>query len=175
MKLRFDKSKIQFYADKYLECHPCYDNSVERIVDKVKERGYLTQSALIVLSDWKGNERKRGDIKKNCGSYVEEITRLALSPDTGECDRMKHLCELHGVGGAVGSAILHWFHDDYYPIWDKHARFSVSLDKTRQPRQPKRGEWKAYVCFCRHLAINTGVDKRTLDRALWKYSKDGGA
>ena len=28
-----------------------------------------------------------------------------------------------------------------------------------------------YTCFCRQLVAETGVTMRTLDRALWQYSK----
>ena len=170
MKLRFDKSKIRYYAAKYQEDNPCYDNSVERIVNEVKKRGYLTKADLKILSKWKQKKQNMDLIKENSSSCVEEITRLALSPDTAEPDRIKHLLNLDGVKSAVGSAILHWFHDDPYPIWDKHARYSVHLDKTRITRQPRRGEWEAYVCFFRYLVTKTGTDKRTLDRALWQFS-----
>lgn len=172
MKLRFDVSKIPYYAAKYLADSPCYDNSVERIINEVKKRGYLTKADLKTLSEWKRNYRNMGRIKENSSSCVEEITRLALSPDTAEPNRIKHLLNLHGVKWAVGSAILHWFHDDHYPIWDRHARYSVHIDKNRYT--PKRGEWEAYVCFFGDLLTKTGTDKRTLDRALWKYSESGG-
>jgi hypothetical protein len=32
--------------------------------------------------------------------------------------------------------------------------------------------WWCYVCTCREIAAQAGVDMRTLDRALWQYSKE---
>ena len=169
MKLRFDESKIRYYADKYQTDHQCYDNSVERIVDAVKGRGYLTKSDLIELSDWAKNGRNIHKIKSNNDDFVKKMTGCALSSDTAERDRICYLRRLDGVGQAVASAILHWFHKDHYPIWSTPARNSVGIDS------PKRGEWEAYVSFCRCLAKKNKVNMRTLDRALWKYSADRGA
>ena len=42
LRLRFDESKIRYYADKYLDEEKDYDNPVESVVDEVKGRGYLT-------------------------------------------------------------------------------------------------------------------------------------
>ena len=164
MKLRFDESKTRYYAEKYLEDHPVYDNSVAGIVDEVKGRGYLTKSDLIVLSDWTKNARQKPRIKSNSADTVKRTTGFALSLDTAERDRIYILCKLDGVGPVVASAILHWFHDDHYPIWSP-ARYSVHLDKTGYTPEA----WEAYVRFCRALAKNNKVCMRTLDRALWKY------
>ena len=172
MELRFDESQIRYYAEKYLEDQAVDDNSVKSIVGEVKARGYLTLSDLIVLSDWTGDPRNKLRIAKNpsMSISIEEITRIALSPDTAEPDRINSLQQLYGVGPTIATAILHWFHKDCYPIWSKLARYSVHLDETRGT--PKPGEWEAYVKFCRKLAKENEVDMRTLDRALWKYCAD---
>jgi hypothetical protein len=36
----------------------------------------------------------------------------------------------------------------------------------------KTPELWPYVQFCRDLSMRTGLDMRTLDRALWQYSKE---
>ena len=172
MRLRFDESKIRYYADKYLDEEKDYDNPVESVVDEVKGRGYLTKSDLIALSYWVRN-RSTYRIKRHSDDFIKERTGFALSSDTAEPDRINRLLELDGVKWVVASAILHWFHQDDYPIWSPPARNSVGIDKNSDA--PKRGEWEAYVKFCRKLAKENGVNMRTLDRALWKYSKDGGA
>ena len=169
MQLRFNESQIRYYAEKYLEDHPVYDNSVKSIVGEVKARGYLTLSDLIVLSDWIKNTRNKNLIKSNCDDFVKERTFFALSEAVAEPNRVR----LKGVGWSVTSAILHWFHKDNYPIWSAHTRYSVHVNIARQT--PRRGEWEDYVSFCRKLAKGNGIDMRTLDRALWKYSESGGA
>ena len=176
MQLRFDESQIRYYAEKYLEDHPVYDNSVKSIVGEVKARGYLTKSDLIVLSDWTGDPRNKLRIEKNSSISIEDITRIALSPDTAEPDRINSSLQLYGVGPTIASAILHWFHKDRYPIWSGPARYSVHLNEINGPsRDPNPGEWVAYVAFCRCLAKKNKVNMRTLDRALWKYADDRGA
>ncbi len=168
MRLRFDESKIRYYADKYLDEHKDYDNPVESIVDEVKERGHLTKSDLIALSYWVKN-RRTYLIESHSDDCVKERTGFALSSATADPDRIR----LNGVGWSVASAILHWFHKDHYPIWSGPTRYSVHLDATRYA--PKPGEWEAYVSFCRCLAKKNKVNMRTLDRAVWKYAADRGA
>ena len=162
--------------DKYLdeEKHKGedYDNRLESIVDAVKGSGHLTKDDLTTLSHWARN-RSTYRIESHTDDFIKEKTGFALSLDTAEPDRINRLLELDGVGWMVASAILHWFHQDDYPIWSPPARNSVGIDNNSGA--PKRGEWEAYVKLCRKLAKKNGVDMRTLDRALWKYSESGGA
>lgn len=127
-----DKSKI-------LEWSRCYnidsDTDIKNLVRGVKGRGHLTKCELITLADWKLPERwKRGEqegklglVKENCPDHVREITHNAFRATID--DSMRCLRDLTGVDWAIGSAILHWFHECRYPIWDKNARWSVQLDK----------------------------------------------
>ena len=172
MNLRFEESKIRYYADKYLEDFPCYDKPIERIVEDVKERRCLTLSDLITLSDWTGDPRNKRRIEKNpsMSISIKDITRIALSPDTAEPDRIDSLQQLYGVGPTIASAILHWFHEDCYPIWSGPARYSLHLDENKDELKPE--EWENYVSFCRCLAQKNKVKMRTLDRALWKHYDD---
>ena len=168
MKLCFDPSEIQHYADLY---DKDYDTPMEQLVPKVKEQGYLTADDLLALSDWKNpSGRNTHNIEKNDPIAVEELTHDSFNA-TNEYDRIKCLLRLKGVSLAVGSAILHWFypHGDLYPIWDFRARESVGFNKHDYPNWRER--WYAYVNFCQITAQDNGVDMRTLDRALWRYSK----
>ena len=144
------------------------DTPIERIVTEVTERGYLTKSDLIEVSRWKSKERNVGRVKKNSDNFVEEITRAALCLDTPEPERVSGLCRLHGVAWATASAILHWFHKDPYPIWDRPASEAIEFEKSQYKNDFER--WDAYMSFCRNVAAQKGVDMRTLDRALWQYS-----
>ena len=166
MKLpdNFDISK---YAEEYCKNKALKDEDdrIKEIADKVKERGYLTKSDLIEVSRWTSQERNVGRVKKNSDNFVEEITRAALCLDTPEPDRINGLRCLRGVGLATASAILHWFHQDPYPIWDRRALETIQFENT-----PNFRNWETYVSFCRDVAEQKGVDIRTLDRALWQYS-----
>jgi hypothetical protein len=65
--------------------------------------------------------------------------------------------------------ILHLFDKGKYPILDFRALFSISVDV---PSQYNFDFWWEYVEFCRELAETNDVSIRTLDRALWQYSKE---
>ena len=163
-----DNFNIAYYADKYVAKYPDYDTPIEQIVTAVKERGYLTKCDLKKVSIWKSKYRNVGRVEQNSDDFIEAITRAALHPDTSECDRINGLCRLHGVNWATASAILHWFHQDLYPIWDVRARKTIQFDESQYKNRFER--WKAYVSFCRKVAEEKGVKMRILDRALWQYS-----
>ena len=114
MKLPIDRSGILYYASEY---DWDYDKPIKRLVRDVKARGYLKRRELLELSCWLDNwkGRIRHYIEENGGGCIEEMTGLSLAAETEE-DRIGFLCRLHGVRVGVGSAVLHWFHDDDYPI-----------------------------------------------------------
>ena len=133
---------------------------------------------LVELADWKlperwkrgENEGKLGLVKTNSPDDVKEITRNAFLA-TNDRNSIRCLRSLTGVGWAVGSAILHWFHKDRYPIWDIYARWSVRLNECQHQYKNNYERWQAYVEFCRAIADRYEVDMRTLDRALLRYGK----
>jgi hypothetical protein len=65
--------------------------------------------------------------------------------------------------------ILHFFHRDRYPILDFRALWSLHCEV---PKQYDFRFWQEFTEFCRGLAEQTGASMRTLDRALWQYSKE---
>ena len=164
MKLS-DNFNIAYYEARYSDD----DTPIEQIVTEVKERGYLTKSDLITVSIWKSKYRNVHYIEQNSDAIIEDKTRAALRPDTTEYDRINGLRCLRGVDWATASAILHWFHQDLYPIWDRPALETIQFDKNQYKNDFER--WQAYVSFCRNVAAQKGVDIRTLDRALWQFSK----
>lgn len=156
----------------------CYnvreDIGIENFVSDVKKRGYLKKSELIEVACWKlpdrwkrgKDEGKLGLVKRNSPDDVRKFTEAAFL-STDDIESLRHLRELDGIGSAIGSAILHWFHEKRYPIWDMHARRSVQLPKDYYSDT----RWKAYTEFCRAIAKQYEVDMRTLDRALFLYGK----
>ena len=166
LELLFEQSKIREYASEY---DADYDIPIENLVPDVKKKGYLNASDLLQISNWKlWTGRNTHNIQKNNDIAVEEMTYFALTAKS-EVGRINCLLSLGGVNLAVGSAILHWFHKDDYPIWDWRALETVQFDKSQYKNWFQR--WEAYVSFCRITAKENDVDMRTLDRALWQYSK----
>ena len=101
-------------------------------------------------------------------SYVSELTEFSFKTNS-ERARIESLTILDGVSWLTASVILHLYHSDPYPILDYRALWSVSLEI---PGQYTFGFWWPYVKFCRSLAISAKVDMRTLDKALWQFSKE---
>jgi hypothetical protein len=99
---------------------------------------------------------------------VREVTGWALGAAT-ERGRIEPLTLIDGVQWPMASVLLHIFHSDPYPILDFRALWSVDSDV---PAVYTFEFWWVYVTFCRATADANGVDMRTLDRALWQYSKE---
>ena len=70
----------------------------------------------------------------------------------------------------MASVILHWCHTDRYPIIDYRALWSLGVKEVLATYS--FDFWLTYVAFCRQLADEARVDMRTLDKALWQYSKE---
>ena len=170
-----DRSKIYEWSRCY---NVCSDTCIENLVEDVKDREYLKKQELVKLACWKlpdrwkrgRDEGKLGLVKTNSFDDVKRYTRCAFL-STDDIDSLHHLRELDGVGRAVASAILHWFHEDRYPIWDIYARWSVRLNECWYQYKNNDERWRAYVEKCRTIADEYEVDMRTLDRALFEYGK----
>jgi hypothetical protein len=127
----------------------------------------MTKDELRTIARWKA-PRSAGYMESNPEDYVREITGFALSAES-ERTRIEVLTLLDGVQWPTASVILHFFHRDPYPIIDYRALWSVSLPV---PVQYTFDFWWPYVQYCRDLSDRTALDMRTLDRALWQYSKE---
>lgn len=162
----FDESRILDYASQYPLEH---DDSVEGIKRDVINQGYLSVSDLKVVGKWKVKKGRNTvrNIIKNSNARVIDLTSISLSSDTCARDRIKSLKCLHGVGPAVASAILHWFHEDSYPIWDRFARCALGFNPDQY--WLKFNDWQDYTSRFRAIMERRNVGKRTLDRALWVF------
>ncbi len=163
-KLRFLARKIPHYAHRYE--YAAGDDFVE-MVASVGGRGHLTKADLRRVCKWKA-PRSAGNMERNSDAYVEEITLFAFSA-RDERARIEALTLLDGVSWPTASVILHLCHAEPYPIVDYRALWSVGA---AVPALYNFDFWWPYVEFCRALAKRYGVDMRTLDRALWQYSKE---
>ena len=163
--LRFQRDAIGDFAGRY--DYPSSETALVKLKAQVLRRGHLTKTELKRVAYWKAPRSAR-HAWKNSGDYVAEITSFSFRTKC-ERARIQSLTLLDGVGWPTASVILHLFHGDPYPILDFRALWSVSLEV---PTQYTFGFWRHYVQFCRKLARSARVDMRTLDRALWQYSKE---
>ena len=133
----------------------------------IRDRGYLTKDELRSVARWKSH-RVDHLIARNSEEFVREITAIALGTEN-ERTRIEILTLLDGVQWPMASVILHFFHQDPYPIIDFRALWTLLVDK---PSNYNFDFWQSYVNCCRSIAHQSGLNMRTLDQALWQYSKE---
>lgn len=165
MRLRFPEASILKWANRY--SYPQKEVSLLELRPEVRRAGFLTKAQLREVAKWK-SPRSAGRMESNEESYVREITSMSLSAKT-ERGRIELLTLLDGVQWPSASVILHLFHEQNYPILDFRALWSVN---GIVPSQYTFDLWWEYTEYCRKLAQRNNVDMRTLDRALWQYSKE---
>lgn len=164
-KLRFKGIRIKKIASRY--GYSISEVELLELRPKVQSRGYISKDELQKIAYWKA-PRSSGHVRGNSEDYVQEITSLALSA-RNERARIEILALLDGVSWPTASVILHFCHSDPYPIIDYRSLWSVSL---KVPSQYGFEIWWCYTVFCRKIALKNHVNMRTLDRALWQYSKE---
>jgi len=164
-RLRCGEEELPEYARRYP-----YHQSDMLLLDlqeHVRKQGCLTLEQLEKAARWK-SPRRAAAVRRNAEEFVRDATGIALSSHN-ERVRIEVLTLLDGVSWPTASVILHFFHNEQYPIIDTRALWSVSMEG---PARYTFNLWWAYVNYCRKIAQRTGLDMRTLDRALWQYSKE---
>lgn len=133
-------------------------------------KGFLTYKEFCQIGVWKSH-RQRKNYERNDPAFVEEITRVSFAPGSSEELRIGVLTLLRGVRYPVASTLLHLGCDQRYPIIDFRALWTLwRIAPSEIIYTPEL--WVAYVETCRKLARDCGVDVRTLDKALWQYSRE---
>jgi len=165
-RLRFPGAHIGRWASRFADGGD--DEEIERTVGAVARRlGYLPKPEFLRLCRWK-TPRSRPNVESNSADFVAAVTATALStPD--ERLRVEVLTLLRGVHWPTASVILHFAHRDPYPILDVRALWSLGVVK---PPPYGFDFWLAYTQTCRGLAAKHRCSMRTLDRALWQFSRE---
>ncbi len=133
------------------------------------ERGHYTKPEFMTVCRWK-SQRTSGRAAENPSGAIRRQSRIAFRADD-EAERMRALTELAGVGIPVASTLLHFAFPRLYPILDWRAL--ESLGQKRRSTYPI-GFWLGYLDACRRIARESNVQLRTLDKALWQYSREAG-
>jgi hypothetical protein len=171
MKLKFPISQIKELSDQYKNELPPKEwkrelEIIEHIFPAYQKRGYLTRNEFLKVCHWK-SPRPRKQQKTNDEKFIKEISRLSLSTSNEQL-RIQIGTLLKGVNWRTASAFLHFSFPQAYPILDVYALKSVGK---KFPSSCNFIFWQRYAKFCRSKARKAKVNMRTLDRALWLYSK----
>jgi hypothetical protein len=134
-----------------------------------RRRGHYMRQEFLVVCAWK-TPRSRPRVERNSDELVRDATKRAFAAED-ERARMEALLTLGGVGVPTASTLLHVAFPDDYPILD--VRALESLGRRGRSTYPL-SFWLDYLDACRGLAAEHGVSLRTLDKALWQYSKEAG-
>ena len=164
-KLRFPMHRIGEWADRYSD--PESDDVPFRIGATARARGHLTMNEFLAIARWK-TPRSQKLCASNSAGFVREATEVALRAKSEQV-AIGVLTLLRGVSWPTASVILHFCAKRPYPILDFRALWSLSSKATAADYDYPL--WASYVECTRALASATRVSMRTLDRALWAYSK----
>jgi hypothetical protein len=163
-RLRFPESQVARWARRYSYAED--DGLREVIRPVVRERGFLRKPEFLRICEWK-TPRTKARCADNDEFTIQTVTRAAFA--TGdEALKMDLLRTLAGVAWPTASTLLHFCDRRPYPILDYRALWSLGY---RRPPQYTMPFWLEYLAFTRALAKRLKLDIRTLDRALWQYSK----
>ena len=131
-----------------------------------RARGYYTREEFIEVCAWK-TVRSRPKVARNSEASVVDVTGRALATDD-EAARMTALLELEGVGVPTASTLLYFVFPERYPILDVRALESLGV----KPRSQYPLRVLAGLSGRVPGARRRGVSVRTLDKALWQFSKE---
>ncbi|MCA6101838.1 hypothetical protein [Bradyrhizobium australafricanum] len=126
-----------------------------------------TLAELRTIFEWKTRGRGRSRLEQNAPEEIEDALRLALIARS-ERSAISVLRGLAGVDVPVASAIMTAVDPKRYTILDFRALFSLGVERSFSSVR----FYLTYLAACRRIAAAAGVDLRTLDRALWQYSKE---
>ena len=166
-ELQFDPAEIPALAARFGDAA---DSASEEAGRAAAARGWYTREEFLTVCAWK-TPRSRPRVAANSAADIRDRTGLALSVED-EAARMGALLELDGVGVPTASTLLHFAQPASYPLLDVRALESLGV---RGRSTYPVAFWLGYLDACRELARLHGVSLRTLDKALWQYSKERGA
>lgn len=164
-KLQFPPTEISALAQRF--GFPADEIQVHDLRAGITTRGFMTFDELKIVCRWK-TARSQSRVAKNTATDVEAITKVCFETEN-ERLRIGSLLLLEGVQYPTASVILHFFHSDPYPILDVRALEALGIQK---PPAYDFEFWFQYVAFTRQSAKENSIDMRTLDKALWQWSKE---
>jgi hypothetical protein len=163
--LQFPLGEVREYAARFPAAG---DAGALALGRAARERGHYTLEEFVAACRWK-TPRSAPLVARNTAAEVEAATRVALGPRGSAGERMEALRALHGVEWATGSVLLHLAYPDRFPILDVRALHALGVTGRSSYTT---AFWEAYVDAWTALSAAAGVDGRTLDHALWQWSKE---
>jgi hypothetical protein len=164
--LKFRPDRISYWASRY---DVAGDAGALEAGSRIKS-GRFSSDDLRTIFRWKTGGRGIGRLEGNSEDDIKDALSLATVAKTDRA-AVAVLVGLRGVAVPVASAVLTTIEPTRYTVIDFRSLESLgskSLDRTVD-------FYLSYLDFCRNLKDRHNVsDLRTLDRALWQWSKENG-
>ncbi|HEY1803704.1 MAG TPA: hypothetical protein VGG45_04420 [Terracidiphilus sp.] len=171
------EAELQDLAEQYWQTAGEKEHELEKAAFEAGEairNGDYSLANLEAIVRWK-SERAVQVLIGNSNEKIRQALAVAASPESSTEAAVKALLDLHGVDIAVASAVLAAIFPERYTVLDYrtlealgHARHDVRF-------------YEEYLSFCKRLAESNIVKPlnelpaptplRTLDRALWEWSR----
>jgi hypothetical protein len=162
-KLLLDPTTIPMLAERY-----DYKSDADALAAGAQIRkDRFGREALLTIFEWKTGGRGRSRLKKNSDQEIADALKLATIAKTDRA-ALAVLMGLNGIGVPVASAILTAIDPTRFTIVDFRALESLNAEKA----DITIDFYLAYLEECRRLARENKVSLRTLDQALWQWSKE---
>ena len=163
--LQFSPSEIDSLAERYGAAQDTEALAAGRRIAS----GNYSRDNLIIIVKWK-SPRPAALIELNTENDIAVALKFASALTTPEAMAAAVLTALHGVGIPMASAILTAINPQRYTVLDYRALESLGIKNWPD----SFAFYVAYLEACRELATTHGKPLRTLDRALWQWSKEQG-
>lgn len=163
MKLIFPEKDVNHWASLY--SYPRSDKQITKIVaPRVRKRGSYTKNEVQKVVAWK-SPRSAHYLTAVDERFIEEITRYSIA-SKNERVKIEILQLIEGVSWPIASTLLHFVLPNN-PIIDVRALWSLGITEKKYNFEL----WDEYKGTCQGLAKKLKIPVRTLDKALWQYSK----
>ncbi len=176
-QLQPSEAELQQLAEEYWKTTGEKEHELEQAAFEAGEairNGDYTLANLEAIVRWK-SERLVQYLIGNSNEKIRRALAVAASPNATTETAVKALTELHGVDLPAATVILAAIYPEHYTVLDYralealgHARHDVHF-------------YEEYLAFCNRLAESNIVSPqsdrpaptplRTLDRALWEWSR----
>ncbi|MGA7339270.1 MAG: hypothetical protein WBE72_14825 [Terracidiphilus sp.] len=176
-QLQPPETELQELAEQYWEKAGEREQELEKAAFEAGEsirNGDFTLANLEAIVRWK-SERVVHYLIGNSNEKIRRVLGVVTAPGATTEAAVKALLELHGVDLPVASAILAAIYPERYTVLDFRA-----LEALGHARHDVRF-YEEYLDFCKRLADSNIVKPqsdlpaptplRTLDRALWEWSR----
>lgn len=161
--LKFDPSLVNDLAGRY-----SFQEDTEALeAGRCIKEGQYSRANLEKIFEWKTNGRGRSRLAKNSDEDIADALRLVTAAKTDRA-AVAVLLGLNGVQVPVASAVLTAIDPEKFTIIDFRALEALGVV---QPAI-NINFYLAYLEECRRIAGVNNVSLRTLDRALWQWSKE---